>query len=122
MVPGVLKSPALPLSPREGVASGRPAAVSASLIACDSGMPAGVPVASSTMMVCSPLRSVWSNISVGPSLPMAAVLKALLAGGEEDGVLVDEVAGEMRVDVAEHRIVLDERRHAAAGRRHGDSR
>ena len=27
------------------------------------------------MMVFSPLRSVWSNIKVGPSLPIAAVLK-----------------------------------------------
>ena len=43
-------------------------------MACDRGMPLALPVASSTTMVCSPLRSVWSNISAGPSLPMIAVL------------------------------------------------
>ncbi len=43
--------------------------------------------------------------------------EALMAGGEQNGVLVDEIAGEMRVDVAEHGVVFDERRHAARGMR-----
>src|SRR6202166_2400414 len=34
VVPGVLASPALPLSPRDGVASGRPALVNAACISC----------------------------------------------------------------------------------------
>jgi hypothetical protein len=49
-------------------------------------------------------------------LPIAAVLKPR-ARGVEDRRLVEIVAGEMRVDVAEHRIVFEERRHAAAGGR-----
>ena len=49
-----------------------------SCICADSGAPSLRPVESSTTMVCSPAlfaRSVWSKIKVGPSLPMAAVLK-----------------------------------------------
>ena len=42
-------------------------------------------------------------------------------GGQHDGVLVDEIAGEMRVDVAQDRVAFDERRHAAAGVRHGEA-
>src|SRR3979490_1498460 len=39
VVPGVLASPDLPLSPRGGVATGRPALVNAVCISCDSGTP-----------------------------------------------------------------------------------
>src|ERR1041385_206397 len=39
VVPGVLASPALPLSPRGGVVVGRPALLSASVISFDSGTP-----------------------------------------------------------------------------------
>jgi hypothetical protein len=74
VVPGVLASPALPLSPREGVASGRLALVSASFISSDRGTPVLPPVESSITMVFLP-RSVWSNSRVGPSLPIAAVEK-----------------------------------------------
>ena len=73
-MPAVLASPALPLAPRVGAVSGRPAAFIASCIAGDSGTPAALPVASSMMMVASALRSMWSNIMVGPTLPIAAVL------------------------------------------------
>src|SRR5262249_45824749 len=44
------------------------------LLSADRGIPFGVPVASSTMMVWSPLRSVGSKIRTGPTLPIEAVL------------------------------------------------
>jgi hypothetical protein len=37
-------------------------------------MPFGVPVASSTMIVCAPERSVGSKMRTGPTLPIDAVL------------------------------------------------
>jgi hypothetical protein len=37
-------------------------------------MPFGVPVASSTRIVCAPERSVGSKISAGPILPIEAEL------------------------------------------------
>src|SRR6266849_6095634 len=40
---------------------------------------------------------------------------ALVASQLENSVLVEEVAGEMRVEVAEDGIILDERRWAAGG-------
>ena len=51
-VPGFL------LAPRGGQISGRFAALSRSVISADSGMPLPLPVASSTMMVASPVRAV----------------------------------------------------------------
>ena len=58
VVPGDLLSPALPLSPRPGALSGRPAAASFTCRAADKGMPSGVPVESSITIVFSPVRSV----------------------------------------------------------------
>ncbi len=118
MVPGVLvMSPALALSPRAGVASGRPALVSASFTSSDSGTPVLPPVESSITIVFLP-RSVWSNIRVGPTLPMAAVLKPLSRAIFSMRFLVEVVAVEVVIDFGEHRIVLDERRHGVAGCRH----
>ena len=54
--------------------NGKPAAIKCAFISSDSGSPEGEPVASSMRIVCVPVRSVWSNVNVGPSLPMAAVL------------------------------------------------
>ena len=47
-------------------------------------------------------ESVWSNNSVGPSLPMAAVREPLGARHLQDGFFVEIVAVEMLVDIAEH--------------------
>jgi hypothetical protein len=41
--------------------------------------------------------------------------KALMARSEQNGILVDEISGEMIIDVAEHGVVLDERGHAVGG-------
>ena len=73
-MPGFDMLPATPLAPREGVASGSSAALSRSVISADSGIPRGVPVASSTTIVWLPLRSVGSKIYTGPILPIDAVL------------------------------------------------
>ena len=47
---------------------------------------------------------------------------ALGAGHFQDGFLVEIVAAEMLVDVAQHRIGFEERRHGAVGRARRDSR
>ena len=75
-MPGVLASPALPLSPREGVASGRLALVSASFISLRerNAVLAAGGIVDDDRMHSAVSRSVWSNSKVGPSLPMAAVL------------------------------------------------
>ena len=64
-------------------------------------------------------RSVWSNNSVGPSLPIAAVREALVARHLQDGFFVEIVAVEMLVDIAEHGVVLDEGDDGVAGGHRG---
>src|ERR1022692_1706379 len=118
VVPAFLSLSASPLAPREGAASGSPAAVSASFIACDNGTPAALPVESSTMMVVSPLRSVWLKHQSRAELADRSGAETLVVGGQHGGVLIDEIAGEMRVDIAQDRIAFDERRHAAGGARY----
>src|SRR5262245_18255161 len=54
VVPGVLASPALPLSPRGGVVVGKPALVNASFISTEIGTPFLPPVASSITIVFLP--------------------------------------------------------------------
>ena len=122
VVPGVVASPVLPLSPRVGAASGSPAAVSASRIACDSGMPAGVPVASSMMMVVLARAFGVVEHHCRADLADGGSAEILVAGRKQNGVLVDEISGEMLVDVTQHRIAFDERRHAVVGVRRPESR
>ena len=54
----------------------------------------------------------------GPQLADGRGRQARVARGLQDRVLVHEVAGEVIVDVAQDRVVLDEGRAAAAGARH----
>src|SRR5262249_25461310 len=53
VVPGVLASPALPLSPRPGAVNGRLALVIASFISSVRGTPVLLPVESSTTIECA---------------------------------------------------------------------
>ncbi len=78
------------------------------------------PVWSSMVMVFVPVRSVWSNSSVGPTLPMAAVLKPASRAAFKQGLLVEIVAVELLVDIAQNLIVLDKRHDSAVwlGRLH----
>jgi hypothetical protein len=119
-VPGFSKLPALELSPgvslREGAITGRPAVFSASCISCDSGMPCLLPVESSMVMVATPVRVIKHQYR--SELADRRGAEALTASCEQDCVLVDEVAGKVRVDIAEDQIVLDERGHASTGRWH----
>ena len=112
MVPGVLASPALPLSPREGVASGRPALVSASFISSDSGMPFLPPVASSTTIVCWPSCRLVGMIEYQRRAELAdrRGAEALARASFSMVSSFEVVAVEMLVDVAEHRVVFEERR------------
>ena len=66
--------PGRPVPSGDGVAAGKPAAAMAAAMSGASGTPFGVPVASSIRIVLRPSRAEWSCISVGPSLPIAAVL------------------------------------------------
>src|SRR5262249_39550358 len=40
--------------------------------------------------------------------------KSLTASRKQDGFLIDEISGKMRINIAEDRIVFDERRYAVA--------
>ena len=80
-------------------ASAAPPPSDACFSASDSGTPPARPVMSSTTIVCCPVRSVWSKISAGPSLPDRRRGQPRLARRAQDGLLVQVVAGEVLVDV-----------------------
>ena len=122
VVPGVLASPALPLSPRDGVASGRLALVSASFISSDSGTPFLPPVESSITIECSPVLPAVGVVEQQGRAELAdrrGAESPLCARHLQDGFFVQIVAVEMLVDVAEHGIVLDEGDDGVAGGHRG---
>jgi len=113
---GRLKLPPRPLSPRPGVATGRPAEASAALISSDNGMPLFVPVeiVKDDRLLAGALGMV--EMRTGPSFPMAAVLRpALRAAFRIVSFLVEVVAAEHLIDLAEDAIILEKRCHAVAG-------
>jgi len=80
-------------------------------ISSESGTPVLPPVESSITIECKPgrsARSVWSNRSVGPTLPIAAVLKPCAARHLQYCFFIQIVAAEVLIDIAQYRIVLDE--------------
>ena len=118
VVPGVLASPALPFSPRGGVASGRLALVSASFISSDSGTPFLPPVESSITIGVLADRRYGRKDRSGRACRWRRCEKPLRARHLQNGFFVQIVAVEMLVDVAEHGVVFDEGHDGVAGR-HG---
>jgi hypothetical protein len=114
-VPDVRASPALPFSPRDGAASGRIGDGERVLHRLRQGNSTGV--ASGIIDNDRALAAACGVVEHDRRTELADSCRAEArhAGGDQDRILVDEVAAEMLIDVAKHGVIFDERRGGAGG-------